>query len=369
MKKYIKNLINYYKLKKHRLASEFIFFDDTQPKVISDILDYKEKEKSINRILDFYSKCDFLYENIKVPKELEIGGTWKRYIQTIKKEQINVLARKNVKEILIFHENMFYNCLIKGFMPYSYFENVKKDYAAILNFLKDLDLYDIMFKNFDSLPVKNDIKKWGFKKKNNKIHFGAASSMFAKNLILEASKLLKKKENINILEIGSGYGALAERLFDVKEINSLILTDLPSSLTTAYYYLSAKYGVEKVKIIATKEEIHKHLSLKDKKIILIPTCFYEEIKNFQDLDLLCNFASFSEMDFATIKFYLTNIPKDVKLIVSSNNNEETFRQNHHEVISDKFPIDKEFNQVFSSIRLPFFSNWRYKTCVWYKEKY
>ena len=253
MKKYIVNLINYYKLKKHRLTNEFIYFNDTQPKLTSEILNYKTKEEIINKILDFYSKCDFLYENMKVVKELEIGETWKRYIQAIKKEQIDVLSRKNVKEILIFHESMFYNCLIQGFMPYAYFGNAQKDYAAILNFLKDLDLYDIMFKNFDDLPVKNDIKKWGFKQKNNKIHFGAASSMFAKNLILESSKLLKKKKNINILEIGSGYGALAERLFDAKEINSLILTDLPSSLTTAYYYLSAKYGLERVKIISNKE--------------------------------------------------------------------------------------------------------------------
>jgi len=367
MKKYILNLINYYKLKKHRLFNEFIFFNDTKIKALSEVLNYKKKEEAINIILDFYSKCDFLYENTKIPKELEIGGTWKKYIQAIKKEQIDVLSKKNVNEILIFHENMFYNCLIKGFMPYAYFESVQKDYGAILNFLKDLELYNVMFKNFDTLPVKNDIKKWGFKQKDNKIHFGSASSMFAKNLILESTKLIKKKENINILEIGSGYGALAERLFDVSEINSLILTDLPSSLSTAFYYLSSKYGLEKVKLISYKEEIQKYLSLKDKKILLIPTSFYEEIKNFKNVDLLCNFASFSEMDFTTIKFYLTNMPKDIKLIVSSNNNEETFRQNHHEVISDKFPIDKEFNQVFSSIRLPFFSNWRYKTCVWYKE--
>ena len=72
------------------------------------------------------------------------------------------------------------------------------------------------------------------------------------------------------------------------------------------------------------------------------------------------------MNYDTIKFYLENLPNGIELIISSNNNDRTVHQGHTDVISDEFPIPKSFDLIFSSIRLPFYTNWRYKTCVWSK---
>ena len=71
------------------------------------------------------------------------------------------------------------------------------------------------------------------------------------------------------------------------------------------------------------------------------------------------------MDFNTVKFYLENLSKKIKIIVSSNSNVEISMLNNQEVISDRFPIPKYFDLIFSSVQIPFFSNWRYKTCVWF----
>ena len=70
------------------------------------------------------------------------------------------------------------------------------------------------------------------------------------------------------------------------------------------------------------------------------------------------------MDFDTIKFYLQNMPEEVKIIVSDNANFAIKHHGHLEIISDKFPIPKKFDLVFSNVDIPFFVHWRYKTCVW-----
>ena len=272
---------------------------------------------------------------------------------------------------MLLHENMFYNCLASGLVGYSSFEDIKFNHIAKLLFLKDLHLCKIIFRSFDNLPSSNHIKKWGYKNKNNKIHFNDVSSLIQKNLVLNSLELLNKREKYNIMEIGGGFGALAERLFEEDKINSLILLDIPSTLIIAFYYLSSKFGLDKVKILNSPSDVEKYYNLNDtKKILLIPTCYYNLIKNIKNINLLCNFGSFSEMDFDTIKFYLQNMPEEIKIIVSSNSNISMSDQPNEEhgvweIISDKFPIPKYFDLVFSTIQIPFFSNWRSKTCVWF----
>lgn len=110
--------------------------------------------------------------------------------------------------------------------------------------------------------------------------------------------------------------------------------------------------------------------MRKKKIYLVPSAFYSEIKNYENYDLLCNFASFSEMDFGTIKYYLGNLPKSIKAIVTGNSNIETkydTSNNFKEVLIDNFPIPKNFVLCFSNVQTPFYSNWRYKTKIWYKK--
>ena len=72
---------------------------------------------------------------------------------------------------------------------------------------------------------------------------------------------------------------------------------------------------------------------------LIPSAFFSEIKNYDNYDLFCNFASFSEMDLETIKYYLHNLPKSIKTIVTGNSNLEI-----------KYENDDEYQNCFRFIR-------------------
>tara|TARA_Y100000294_G_scaffold128383_1_gene120085 strand:+ start:108 stop:1241 length:1134 start_codon:yes stop_codon:yes gene_type:complete len=365
IKQLIVSFIDYFRLARHDLHSEFKFFYDPPPKKVAEIQDYESKLKIVSEILKFNTKCNYFYENLSICQELKIEGLWKGVLLDYKKKQLDTYLSKNTDQIMLMHEGMFYNYLINGLIGYSNFKDIKFNPTAKLLFLKDLGLYKIIFRNFDSLPSNNYIKKWGYKNKNNKINFCDASSMLQKNLILNSLKLLNKREKYNIMEIGGGFGSLAERLFEEDKISSLILLDIPSTLITAFYYLSSKFGLDKVKILNSPSDVEKYYNLNDtKKILLIPTCYYDLIKNIKDINLLCNFHSFSEMNFDTIKFYLQNMPEEVKIIVSANSNIAVKTKDHLEVISDKFPIPKKFDLVFSNIDIPYFVNWRYKTCVW-----
>ena len=264
----IKNLIDYFRVTKNNLYHELKFFHEPAPKNISEIENYKFKSEIVSEILKFNSNCHFFYENLSVNQELRIGGLWKNHILKNKKKQLDSYLSKNLDEIMILHENMFYNCLIHGFWNYSNFKNISFNYSAILLFLKDLNLYKIMYKNFDGLPSNNQIKKWGYKYKNDKIHFIDMASVMQKDLILNSLNLLNKKQKYNLLEIGSGYGALAERLFEEDRVSTLILLDIPSSLTVAFYYLSSKFGLDKVKILNSPSDIQKYYDLDERKKIL-----------------------------------------------------------------------------------------------------
>lgn len=186
-------------------------------------------------------------------------------------------------------------------------------------------------------------------------------------IILNTLNLLKK-EKFNVLDLGSGFGPLAEFLFQSQKINSIMLVDVPANLVTAYYYLSNKYGLEKVKILKTRNEIqdYREKFKKNNLILLIPSCFYDEIRNY-DLNLISNFGSFSEMGYKTIEYYLQNLPSSIEIICSINSNtDHKLTEDHQEVQSEKFPWPSSFAKIFEHVSFPLFSNYRYKTLIYKK---
>jgi len=367
MIKFAINCVNFFRTKNKLQKLQLKFYSDG-PIKLEKIKNLDLKKRIAKKILEFYKNCDFLYNNFEINENLKISGLWKNYLLINKKDQFETYASGDLEKIILLHENMFYNSLIKGLWSYSHYNEIKKDYTALILFLRDVELYKIIFRNFSGLPTSDRINKWGYREGKNKFHFLDISSNSQKNLIINSLNLIKNKKKFNILEIGGGFGSLAERLHDNEKIQSITIFDVPSSLAIAYYYLCSKFGEDKVDLINSKNEIHSKLNLNLNKIYLIPSAFFDEIKKYNDFDLMCNFASFSEMGFKTVKYYLENLPESVKLIVSSNSNNPTARKDtsHIEVIIDNFPIPKNFDLLFSTIQTPFFSNWRYKTKVWFK---
>ena len=369
----LRSVLNY--INKFRAANrikklKLNFFSDGKVNSLNEIKNLEEKRRIAKKIKNFLKNCDLFYENLNINSNLKIGGLWKDYLKKAKKDQLSIYKKGDEDEILMFHENMFYNCSIRGLWNYSYFDTVKSDHSSNLLFLKDMELYKIIFRNFTGLPSSNKINKWGYRQGDNRFHFLDLSSNLQKNLIINSLNIFNKQDH-NVLEIGGGFGSLGERLFESEKINSYTDFDIPTSLLTTYYYLALKFGEEKVELIDNIKTMQSKLKPEQKKIYLIPSAFFSEIKNYDNYDLLCNFASFSEMDLETIKYYLHNLPKSIKSIVTGNSNLEIKYDDNNkfeEVMLDNFPIPREFVLCFSNVQTPFYSNWRNKTQVWYKKK-
>ena len=315
--------------------------------------------ESSEEIIRFFSKVDMFYEGIELPEALHIGGAWKGDLISRRKHQMNIYHSKDIKAVSNLHENMFYNELVAGMWLYHYYDGTMP-LSAKMNFAGDFVDYISTYPNDPYLKSKIPIKSWGLRNRSQPelgiLKMPDFCHAMECNLVLESLEL-SSKDSINVLEIGSGFGGLAERLFSSEKIKSLYLTDLPLNLVTAFYYLRRCFPKNEVILISSLDELLQlnsgNSTLPDKRIVLAPTCFFEEFANSNEVDLMCNFGSFSEMDYQTINFYMSHLPESLKIICLSNSNRPVLNtSNHTEVCSDNFPYPSNFKQVFSSIAMP-----------------
>ena len=215
MIKFAINCVNFFRAKSKLKKLQLRFYSDG-PITFEKVQNLDLKKKIVKKILEFYKKCDFFYNNSKINENLKISGLWKNYLLINKKDQFDTYENGDLEKVILLHENMFYNSLIKGLWSYSHYSEIKRDHTALTLFLKDIELYKIIFRNFSELPTSDRINKWGFSEGKNKFHFLDISSNSQKNLIINSLNLIKNKKKFNILEIGGGFGSLAERLFDTR---------------------------------------------------------------------------------------------------------------------------------------------------------
>ena len=69
IKKLIVSFIDYFRLARHDLHSEFKFFHDPPPKKVAEIQDYESKLKIVSEILKFNTNCNFFYDNLSIKQE------------------------------------------------------------------------------------------------------------------------------------------------------------------------------------------------------------------------------------------------------------------------------------------------------------
>lgn len=144
----------------------------------------------------------------------------------------------------------------------------------------------------------------------------------------------------NIVEIGGGYGNLAY-LFNKIGVKKYINIDLMETLLISYYFL--KKNKIDVKMIVDDMNVNSD------GIYLIPSNLYKNI-NYENIDCVINFNSFSEMGKETIDDYLSFIQNNIKpdYIYHQNSNFNLFpnSERHIEVIGDDFNINYNLKYKF-----------------------
>jgi hypothetical protein len=219
-------------------------------------------------------------------------------------------------------EDLFFDELIDGLWNYHYL-NKEKFVSPFM--LRDLKIFE-QFTGMDkSVLARNDNwRRWGLSMDNGVINYADAFHGIQAHRLINLIKSIGKPV-VTVLDLGSGYGGLADLLcrWSDKPIN-MILVDIPLNLATAYGYLANIYGENRVKLIADTDQLHQnHLSgpLDETQFVLIPSIYVENIAAIQEIEILHNAASFSEMDFETVEYYLDKlVSSDLCYLVETNSN-------------------------------------------------
>jgi hypothetical protein len=305
-----------------------------------------------DNILSFTKKIDLFYEKQTIPSPLQIGGAWKNDLIGRRKVQSEIYkGNHSSKAVAEFHENMFFNELISGLWNYGYLHDEPRlNHDSIVSFLSDLESVNRIFPAKSFLISKVPIAVWGHRSEAGIVKFTDIWHSIQANHIVDVVSYLKifeKPQTLSYIEIGSGFGGLAEKLANSSIFDRLVLFDIPHNLITAYYYLGRCIGGDSVRIVSTREEFEHAYLEKSAYIILCPTCFYDSVCDLDGNFVFGNFGSFSEMDYETVRFYLGGLPKATRAIVQINSNEKAMNTGDHtEVSCDEFPYKDDFVRVY-----------------------
>ena len=251
------------------------------------------------RMIEFAKKVDLYYEGMKIRKELKIGGAWKAFLMEERKIQSTIYGgNADASEIAIFHEEMFFNELVKGLWNYGYITRGKEpSQTSRSRFMSDLKTTNIIYPDNKLLVAKNKIPMWGHKSEKGLIKYTDVAHSIQVRNINDIAEYCKSQNNseLSFLEIGSGYGGLAEKLLPDCRFKKLIMFDIPHNLMTAYYYLSqSNMCRDGIHLVNSIDDINNSYADSNIKIILCPTCFYGSIQHLDGNFILGNFGSFSK---------------------------------------------------------------------------
>lgn len=123
----------------------------------------------------------------------------------------------------------------------------------------------------------------------------------------------------------------------VKQPLRIVLADIPLNLTTAFVYLAHIFGVERVRLVSSIEQLRNVAEHDgpDTFFILVPTIFVKHAGELFQFDVLNNAGSMSEMDIETVRYYLNSLVKSgLKYFIETNSNLPGTRNwDHIEVLS------------------------------------
>jgi hypothetical protein len=121
--------------------------------------------------------------------------------------------------------------------------------------------------------------------------------------------LIPEKKNKIILEIGGGYGGLANKLINNFSQSKFLLIDLPENLLLQYYYLTNLHPTKKIYFINTKEELN---TIKNYDVLLLTPFNCSTIIDDIYFDIIIQTRGFGEMNRISVNDYFHLIQKNIK---------------------------------------------------------
>ena len=279
------------------------------------------EEFIVDEIFEFYDHILPFYDR-DTPTQLQIGGAWRQRLLDIRKKQLLYINDQNKAGYSELLENLFFDELLSGLWNYHYYNNEKFVHHFLLRDLRSFKQFTGQNK---AILSRNDSwRRWGLPVDDGVIIYtDSYHGIQAKRLQLLLDGI--RKNNVTVLDLGSGFGGMVDYLcrWSNRPLN-IVLVDIPLNLTTAYGYLARIFGENRVKLIGEKKVLTEEFpvrELKDTQFSLIPTTFIEDLASIQEIDILHNAASFSEMDYKTVEYYIEHlVSPNVQYVVETNSN-------------------------------------------------
>ena len=311
-------------------------------------IDNNGHENIVKRLANSYRRAKDMQMN--VPLAYTQGGEWKELIKTRRVEYLDALSSDNTSKLSNLLMNFFRNSGIDGLNDYYSWianANIIKKKEFIISILKSYDIW----KDFVGGDLKNVSapiigNPWGYYIEENLIMRYSFRHHYFATLV---KNLLADRDNPVVAEIGGGYGGFAYYLLKEKDNLTYINFDLPEILLISSYYLMNAFPDKKFLLFeeAPIEKISLE-TINSYDIIQLPNFELPKLEN-NSVDLFINTGSLSEMDFLTIKEYISQIARTCKRYFFHENSDwKEFKAGGHiEVPASQFPIpDNLFKRIY-----------------------
>ena len=215
------------------------------------------------------------------------------------------------------------------------------------------------FQEFKKFLIKQDKKLDEFEKYFPKKNVGNCTNQiiyknyFLDNILIRhlimyldiSEFVLKKFNNINICEIGGGFGSLARIIMNNQKAKYFLI-DLPEANLLSSYYLSEHF--KNKKIFTYKDCVGDKITKKDVSnfdiIIIPPWVKFDDI----EINLFINTKSMMEMNFSTIKDYFKIIQKNISSDGFFYNCNRYYKDTvGHAIELHKYPYDNLWKTIIS----------------------
>lgn len=123
-------------------------------------------------------------------------------------------------------------------------------------------------------------------------------------------------EPTSVLEIGAGFGQLAELMAKIYPIDKYVILDLPPNCLFSEYYLSNVFPGEVAGWRHLRHSERIDIEKVDARIIVLPVHMLDRLEG--DFDLFVNQGSFQEMTIEIVTHYAAHIKKLCRTVLSCN---------------------------------------------------
>lgn len=120
-------------------------------------------------------------------------------------------------------------------------------------------------------------------------------------IILNTVHSIRENRNLKILEVGGGYGRLAESVifYSQWDLNYFVVDAVPASIMYSYIYLKNRFPDKKIGSYYT-DDVERSDEF---DAFIVPPWHVSKCVNDQDLDIFVNIQSMQEMNAQSVNYY------------------------------------------------------------------